>query len=90
MRGLAQFWRHVPTPLRRLGVVAVGFLLVLAGLAMLVLPGPGVITILLGIAVLATEFAWAHHLLGKGLAMVPARWRPGIERAFMPPGSAGS
>jgi tellurite resistance protein TerC len=82
MRWLALYWRHVPTPLRQTAVLAAGILLVLAGLAMLVLPGPGLVTILLGLVVLATEFAWAHHLLGKGVALVPARWRPGMERAL--------
>jgi len=73
--------------LRQAAVLVAGVLLVVAGLAMLVLPGPGLITILLGFVVLATEFAWAHHLLGKGVAKVPARWRPGIERAMTPPRS---
>jgi len=82
MRRLAQYWRHVPTPLRQAAVLVAGIVLVLAGIAMLVLPGPGLITIVLGLVVLATEFAWAHHLLGKGVARVPARWRPGVERAI--------
>lgn len=30
---------------------------------MLVLPGPGILVILAGLAVLATEYAWAHRLL---------------------------
>jgi uncharacterized protein (TIGR02611 family) len=37
--------------------------IVLAGLAMLVFPGPGWAAIFLGLAVLATEYAWAHRLL---------------------------
>jgi uncharacterized protein (TIGR02611 family) len=90
MSWLAQYWRHVPTPLRQVAVLVVGIVLVLAGLAMLVLPGPGLITILLGLVVLATEFAWAHHLLGKGLAKVPARWRPALERTITRPRSTDS
>jgi UPF0716 family protein affecting phage T7 exclusion len=65
-----------------MAVLVAGLMLVLAGLAMLVLPGPGLVTIILGLVVLATEFAWAHHLLGRGVALVPARWRPGMERAL--------
>lgn len=48
-------WRAVAT--------TIGVLFVLAGLAMLVLPGPGWAAIFLGLAVLATEYAWAHRLL---------------------------
>ena len=46
-------------------VFVVGGLIVLAGLAMLVLPGPGWLVIILGVAVLATEFAWAERLLDR-------------------------
>ena len=90
MNWLVRYWRHVPTPLRQMAVLVIGILLVLSGVVMLVLPGPGLITIVLGFIVLATEFAWAHHLLGKGLAKVPARWRPGVERPLIPPRSTDS
>lgn len=40
-----------------------GFGLLLAGVIMLVTPGPGWLTILLGLALLASEFAWARRLL---------------------------
>ena len=36
-----------------------------AGLAMLVLPDPGTLVILAGLAVLATEFAWAERTLDR-------------------------
>lgn len=42
---------------------AIGAAILLAGVAMLVLPGPGWALIFLGLAVLATEYAWAHRLL---------------------------
>ena len=32
---------------------------------MLVLPGPGVLVIVAALAILATEFAWASHLLRR-------------------------
>ena len=54
-------------------VTIVGPLLVLAGVAMLVLPGPGLLVIALGYALLALEYAWARHhlaLLGRGLSRV--------------------
>ena len=35
----------------------------MAGILMLVLPGPGIVVILVGLAILATEFAWAEAML---------------------------
>jgi tellurite resistance protein TerC len=32
---------------------------------MLVLPGPGIVTVLAGVAILALEFAWARRFLKK-------------------------
>jgi len=43
---------------------------VLIGLALIVLPGPAFIVIPIGLAILATEFAWAGHVLAKAKAMV--------------------
>lgn len=50
---------------KRVAVLVAGAALVLAGLVMLVLPGPGLLLLIAGLAVLATEFAWAEHLLDK-------------------------
>ena len=43
----------------------VGAALVAAGLAMLVLPGPGILVVALGFAVLGTEYAWAAAALER-------------------------
>jgi uncharacterized protein (TIGR02611 family) len=48
---------------RRGGVFVVGVTLLVAGAAMLVLPGPGIATVLLGLVVLAKEFHWARRVL---------------------------
>jgi uncharacterized protein (TIGR02611 family) len=48
---------------KRVGVTIAGFAVLLAGLAMLVLPGPGIVVILAGLAILATEYVWAQRLL---------------------------
>jgi len=45
---------------RRIGVPAAGFLLFLAGVVMMVTPGPGIVLIIAGLAVLATEHVWAE------------------------------
>jgi Putative transmembrane protein (PGPGW) len=53
---------------QRIGVKAVvvavlGGLLTLAGIALLVLPGPGFVLVAAGLAVLATQFEWAKRPL---------------------------
>ena len=49
----------------RVIVAIFGFLVVLAGLAMLVLPGPGLLVIAIGLGTLALEFVWAERLLER-------------------------
>jgi Ca2+-transporting ATPase len=51
--------------LRRALIGVVGFTVVVIGVALLVLPGPGLVLIALGLAILATEFVWAQALLKK-------------------------
>ena len=48
---------------RRGGVFLVGMTLLIAGAAMLVLPGPGIAVMLLGLVVLSAEFLWAKRIL---------------------------
>lgn len=47
----------------QVGVFVVGLAVIGAGVAMLVLPGPGWVAIFAGLAIWATEFAWAHLVL---------------------------
>jgi uncharacterized protein (TIGR02611 family) len=49
--------------IRRGGVFLTGTTLLIAGTAMLVLPGPGIAVILLGLVVLSAEFKWAQRTL---------------------------
>jgi uncharacterized protein (TIGR02611 family) len=48
---------------KRIGVLVVGLALLAVGVVLLVLPGPGLLVIAAGLALLATEFAWARRLL---------------------------
>ena len=50
---------------RRVIVSVVGATVLLIGIALLVLPGPAFIVIPLGLAILATEYAWARRWLRK-------------------------
>jgi len=50
---------------RRVIVSAIGATVLLIGIALLVLPGPAFIVIPLGLAILATEYAWARRWLKR-------------------------
>ncbi len=68
---------------RRVVVFVIGSTVLLIGIAMVVLPGPAVIVIPLGLAILATEFVWAkdwlryarRHLENLSLRAAKARQR---------------
>lgn len=47
----------------RLLVGTVGTIVILAGFAMMVAPGPGVASVILGLVILSTEFRWARRLV---------------------------
>ena len=47
----------------RLARMSLGFVILLAGVVMLVLPGPGWLAIAAGLAILAEDVAWADRLL---------------------------
>ncbi len=60
--------RWIASNTKRLLVLVVGMTLVGAGLAMLVLPGPGIIVSIAGLVVLSTEFVWAERVLDRSKA----------------------
>ena len=56
----------------RAAVALAGFVVVLAGLAMIPLPGPGLLIVAGGLAILALEFAWAERWLERTIEQVDA------------------
>ncbi len=75
-------WRY-----SRKGLVAVaGGALIAGGVAMLVLPGPGLLVIIAGLAVLAREFVWAERALHAAKRKATAgaqRVKRGARRAVV-------
>lgn len=61
----SEFLRWFARHTKRLVVLLLGFAVLGAGVTMLVLPGPGVLVIVVGLAILATEFAWAERALDR-------------------------
>jgi len=60
----------LPAPIRKLIVAVIGITILLIGLAMVVLPGPAVIVIPIGLGILATEFAWARRTIRRTRVMI--------------------
>ena len=50
---------------RKVAVAVIGASVLAFGIALIVLPGPAVIVIPLGLAILATEFLWARRFLHR-------------------------
>lgn len=70
-------WHKTPRPARRVLVFVIGIACIVAGLFMLVLPGPGWATIFLGLAILASEFDRAERIR----AAIAKRFRAVIDKA---------
>jgi uncharacterized protein (TIGR02611 family) len=47
----------------RIAIIAFGTLVTVGGLCMLVLPGPGIVVVIAGLGILASEVSWAERLL---------------------------
>jgi uncharacterized protein (TIGR02611 family) len=58
-------WKHLPHPIRWIIVATVGSTLSIVGVVFLFIPGPGLPLIVLGVAILATEFAWAEVVFAR-------------------------
>ena len=57
-------WKLIPQSLRKTIVFLVGSTLIVTGLLLIILPGPFTLPlVVLGLVVLALEFAWAESLL---------------------------
>lgn len=69
--------------MRQLFVLVIGLTVVLLGVAMILMPGPGALTIILGLAILGIEFAWARRWMAKIKSYLPKR-KNGAPRTAAP------
>lgn len=87
--GLEELVRFSLRHARRIVVTAVGATVLLVGVALLVLPGPGLLVIAAGLATLSTEFVWARRWLQRIRSEVdrhnPLRRRPSPDAATAEP-----
>ncbi len=85
MHSFSTLLRFIWRSSRRAAVFVAGVALLGVGLVMFVTPGPGIVLVVAGLAILATEFAWAEHLLDKAKqsaakAGQSAQRLPGVSR----------
>ncbi len=60
-----EVFRFIGRNSKRIAVTVAGVAVVVAGLVLLVFPGPGIVVVVLGLAILGTEFAWAAAAVEK-------------------------
>ncbi|MCL3816868.1 PGPGW domain-containing protein [Aeromicrobium wangtongii] len=65
--------------LRRVGIEVLGWTLVVVGLAALVLPGPGLLCLFAGLAVLSQQYEWAERRLRPVEVMALKSAAQGVE-----------
>jgi len=76
--------------LRALAATVAGFFLLIVGVLLLVLPGPGLLLVLAGLLLLSDRFAWARRITGpvRDRAVVAAR--AGVESGWRLAGSTAT
>lgn len=62
---IKSIYKRLPHPVRYIIISILGFSSLITGAVFMVLPGPGIPFIILGFAILATEFTWAEIALHK-------------------------
>ena len=67
MEKLRNILAKLPHPVRWALTVFIGFILLIAGLIMMVTPGPGLLFIFFGLSILAFEIEWARELNKQGM-----------------------
>lgn len=71
--------------MRQLFILLIGLTVLLLGIVMIVLPGPAILIIPLGLAILGIEFAWARRWLAKFKSCLPKRKAKPATGALTPP-----
>lgn len=74
----ARFGLDERPTIRKVIIGVIGCTVLLIGVVMVVLPGPAVIVIPIGLAILATEFAWAARIIRRGsvfVARIKGHWK---------------
>ncbi|CAB4946805.1 unannotated protein [freshwater metagenome] len=66
MEWLKKILSNLPHPLRWVLTMVVGTVMLVAGVIMMITPGPGLLFIFFGLSILALELEWARELNKQG------------------------
>jgi tellurite resistance protein TerC/cation:H+ antiporter len=66
--------------IRKLVYSVIGVTVLLIGIVMIITPGPAFLVIPLGLAILASEYAWARRIIRRGSVFVGRRVRGRVPR----------
>lgn len=72
MDTLRKVWKRAPSPIRKPLVAILGILVIITGIILMPLPGPGTVIVIIGISILATEFSWAQRAYERILSWLQA------------------
>ncbi len=72
--------RHI---LVRIARVAAGFMVLIAGIIMLPLPGPGMLTIIAGLALLSSDIPFARRLMHRLRERLPSDEQGNVSRGVV-------
>jgi uncharacterized protein (TIGR02611 family) len=75
--------------IRRVVVFVVGMTVLLLGVALIVLPGPAILVIPAGLAILGLEFRWARRWMLKARSMIRSVQAQRFRRKAPLPGADG-
>ena len=85
------FLRFTARQSLRLSVAAAGFAVLAVGIVLLVTPGPGLLVIIAGLAILSTQFVWAARALDRAKIRAAQAKQAAMRRAprrAQPPSTA--
>ena len=69
-------WRQLLGPARKVFTTTLGFVLLIVGLVLCFTPGPGLLVVAAGLAVLARDYAWAGTALSRAKQTLSSRSKP--------------
>ncbi len=76
--------------LKKVAVSVAGFAVTGVGLALLILPGPGLLLVLAGLVILSQQYRWANRLVAPVRTQAMAAAEASVQSAWRIAGSAGA
>jgi hypothetical protein len=76
--------------IRKVGVGVSGFAITGVGIALLILPGPGLLLVLAGLVILSSEYRWANRLVAPVRTQAMAAAEASVQSAWRVAGSVAA